>query len=92
MRQATNLLLVAVLAVLLLRRLLLSMREQRRMAFDVKQAQEVQQVILPEARAVLPGFVVESEYRPARDVGGDSSRSFLTGAMAACSSWPESHR
>ena len=71
MRQATNLLLVAVLAVLLLRRLLLSMREQRRMALDVKQAQEVQQVILPEARAVLPGFVVESEYRPARDVGGD---------------------
>jgi hypothetical protein len=71
MRQATNLLLVAVLAVLLLRRLMLSMREQRRMALDVKQAQEVQQVILPEARAVLPGFVVESEYRPARDVGGD---------------------
>src|SRR5277367_3790083 len=71
MRQATNLLLVVVLAVLLLRRLLLSMREQRRMALDVKQAQEVQQVILPEARAVIPGFVVESEYRPARDVGGD---------------------
>lgn len=71
MRQATNILLVVVLAVLLLRRLLLSMREQRRMALDVKQAQEVQLVILPEARAVLPGFVVESEYRPATDVGGD---------------------
>jgi serine phosphatase RsbU (regulator of sigma subunit) len=71
MRQLANLMLVAVLAVLLLRRLLLSIREQRRMALDVKQAQEVQQVILPQARTVLSGLVVESEYHPARDVGGD---------------------
>ena len=41
------------------------------MAPDVKQAQEVQSVILPEARTDLPGLVVESEYRPAREVGGD---------------------
>ncbi len=66
-----NLLLVTVLAMLLLRRLLLSVRRQRQMALDVKQAQEVQQVILPEARTVFPGFVVESEYRPAKEVGGD---------------------
>src|SRR5579863_186849 len=46
----TNLLLLIVLALLLLRRLLLSVRRQRQMALDVKQAQEVQQVILPEAR------------------------------------------
>jgi serine phosphatase RsbU (regulator of sigma subunit) len=37
----------------------------------VKQAQEVQQVILPEARLALPGLTIESEYRPAREVGGD---------------------
>jgi len=54
-RQLADLLLLAVLAVLLLRRLVLSVRSQRRMALDVKQAQEVQQVILPEARMVLPG-------------------------------------
>ena len=66
-----NLLLIAVLALLLLRRLLLSIREQRRMALDVKQAKEVQQVILPEARTVFPGLVVETEYRPALEVGGD---------------------
>ena len=66
-----NLLLVLVLALLLLRRLLLSVRRQRQMALDVKQAQEVQKVILPEARTALPGFVVESEYRPAMQVGGD---------------------
>jgi hypothetical protein len=66
-----NLLLVATLAVLLLRRLALSIKRQRLMALDVKQAQEVQQVILPQARTVLPGFAIESEYRPALDVGGD---------------------
>jgi serine phosphatase RsbU (regulator of sigma subunit) len=71
LRQVVDLLLVAVLALLLLRRLVLSIRSQRRMALDVKQAQEVQQVILPQARTVLPGLVIESEYRPAREVGGD---------------------
>ena len=67
---ATLLLMVAV-ALLLLRRLLRSVRAQRVMAFDVKQAQEVQQVILPEAYTTLPGLVIESEYRPSREVGGD---------------------
>ena len=87
--QIANLLLAVVIGLLLLRRLLMSLREQRlmaedinlrlvqsgqeqlQMALDVKQAQEVQQVILPEARTVLPGLVIESEYRPARAVGGD---------------------
>jgi serine phosphatase RsbU (regulator of sigma subunit) len=59
------------ISLLLLRRLLLSVRRQRQMALDVKQAQEVQQVILPEARLTLPGLTIESEYRPAREVGGD---------------------
>jgi serine phosphatase RsbU (regulator of sigma subunit) len=68
---AAQLVLVIVLAILLVRRLILSIRLQRLMALDVKQAQEVQKVILPEARTVFPGLVVESEYRPARQVGGD---------------------
>jgi hypothetical protein len=66
-----SLLLMAVTALLLLRRLLKSVRAQRLMALDVKQAQEVQQVILPESRTTLPGLVIESEYRPALEVGGD---------------------
>ena len=41
------------------------------MALDVKQAQEVQRVILPESRTSIPGLLIESEYRPARQVGGD---------------------
>ncbi|MGH9586748.1 MAG: SpoIIE family protein phosphatase [Acidobacteriaceae bacterium] len=63
--------LVAVLMILLVRRLMLSLRRQRQMALDVKQAQEVQQVILPGAVTWVPGFAIESEYRPAREVGGD---------------------
>lgn len=69
--EVSNLLLVAGLAILLLRRLVVSVNTQRQMALDVKQAQEVQQVILPESHTSVRGLVVESEYRPAREVGGD---------------------
>ena len=70
-RQLANLFLVGALSLLLLRRLVKSIRRQRQMALDVKQAQEVQQVILPEEHTSLPGYEVESEYRPAMEVGGD---------------------
>jgi hypothetical protein len=66
-----NILVAAVIALLLLRRLLRSVKRQREMALDVKQAQEVQRVILPEAHMALPGLAIESVYRPAREVGGD---------------------
>jgi serine phosphatase RsbU (regulator of sigma subunit) len=69
--QIAELTLAVVIFVLLVRRLRMSLRHQRQMALDVKQAQEVQQVILPEAVTRLPGFAIESEYRPAREVGGD---------------------
>ncbi|MDR3726577.1 MAG: SpoIIE family protein phosphatase [Terracidiphilus sp.] len=69
--EVAHLLLAAVIAQLLLRRLLLSVRRQRLMALDIKQAQEVQQLILPRARTTLPGLEVECEYRPALEVGGD---------------------
>ncbi|HEY1579603.1 MAG TPA: PP2C family protein-serine/threonine phosphatase [Terracidiphilus sp.] len=70
-RQLANLFLVFALSLLLLRRLIKSIRRQRQIALDVKSAQEVQQVILPEDHTSLPGFEVESEYRPALEVGGD---------------------
>ena len=38
---------------------------------DVKQAQEVQQVLIPEELPRVAGLTIESEYRPAREVGGD---------------------
>jgi hypothetical protein len=45
--------------------------ESFRMRSELAHAQEVQQVILPESRLALPGLVVESEFRPSREVGGD---------------------
>ena len=69
--QVSDMLLALVVATLLLRRLLKSIQSQRKMALDVKQAQEVQQMILPEALTTMPGLTIESEYLPAREVGGD---------------------
>ncbi len=63
--------LVAAMFALLLRRMLLSVEYQREMALDVKQAAEVQRVFIPETLPQVPGLAIESEYRPAREVGGD---------------------
>jgi hypothetical protein len=69
--QVSNLVSAGAISLLLLRRLLLSVRRQRQMALDVRQAQEVQRVMLPEARMVAPGLAIESEFRPADQVSGD---------------------
>lgn len=61
----------AAISLLLLRRLVLSVRRQRQMALDVKQAQELQQVLIPREQPPIPGLDIETEYRPAREVGGD---------------------
>jgi serine phosphatase RsbU (regulator of sigma subunit) len=66
-----HLLLVLALFLLLLRRLFVSLRVQRERALDIRQATEVQQVILPESHFTFPGLAIETEYRPAREVGGD---------------------
>ncbi len=59
------------LTALLLRRLAASVHRQRQMALDIKQAQEVQQMIVPETIVEHPGLSIEPVYRPAREVGGD---------------------
>jgi len=38
---------------------------------ELKSAQELQQVLIPEELPSLPGFAVTSGYRPAQEVGGD---------------------
>ncbi|MES2221205.1 MAG: SpoIIE family protein phosphatase [Acidobacteriota bacterium] len=48
-----------------------SQRRQQAMEQDVKQAREVQQVLIPEALPQVAGLTIESEYHPAREVGGD---------------------
>ena len=69
--EAADLMLVAAIALLLLRRLALSIRRQRQMALDVKQAQEVQQLLMPKEQPPIPGLAIETVYLPAREVGGD---------------------
>ena len=44
---------------------------QRQMTLEMKQAQEVQQVLIPEAVPQIPGFSIQSVYQPAGQVGGD---------------------
>ena len=46
-------------------------RQQAALESEMANAREVQQVILPEASASVPGFQVESVYEPAKEVGGD---------------------
>ena len=56
---------------LLLLRFQRSQRVQQQLQMEMRQAQQVQHTLLPDAPATLPGFHVESLYRPAAEVGGD---------------------
>jgi phosphoserine phosphatase RsbU/P len=46
-------------------------RQQAVLESEIANAREVQEVIVPEGSAAVPGFRVESVYEPAREVGGD---------------------
>jgi Stage II sporulation protein E (SpoIIE) len=61
----------AVLGVLILRRFQRSQQRKQQLEADLRQAQQVQHVLLPEAIPAVPGFHIECEYRPAQEVGGD---------------------
>ncbi len=63
--------LILVVLGLVVRRFLRSQMRQQEMAQDVKHAWEVQQVLIPAELPHVPGLTIESEYRPAREVGGD---------------------
>ena len=69
--EIADFLLVVALTILLLRRLRQSIYRQRLIALDVKQAQEVQQVLIPESNPSIPGFDIHAIYKPAGQVGGD---------------------
>jgi phosphoserine phosphatase RsbU/P len=62
--------LVSVFVVLVLRFARTS-REQERYATEVQGARSVQQFLIPEDLPKIPGLIIESDYRPAREVGGD---------------------
>jgi hypothetical protein len=69
--QIAIVLMLAVMSVLLLRRFISGQREKERLESEMEQARSVQQVLIPEALPSVKGFAIESDYRPARQVGGD---------------------
>lgn len=46
-------------------------KRQQMVEQELQSAREIQQVLLPEAVPPIPGYVVETVYRPAAEVGGD---------------------
>ena len=45
--------------------------EQERYFTEIEGARQVQQFLIPEDLPPIPGLTIESDYRPAREVGGD---------------------
>jgi hypothetical protein len=64
-------LMLAVISLLMLRRFMHGMRQKQQLETEMEQARQVQQVLIPEALPSIPGLAIESEYRPAQQVGGD---------------------
>jgi Stage II sporulation protein E (SpoIIE) len=60
-----------IITVLMLRRFVRGQREREQWKLEIEQARQVQQVLIPQALPVVPGLTLESEYRPAQQVGGD---------------------
>jgi hypothetical protein len=57
--------------VVLLRRYARSRRDEERLEAELEAARTVQRVLIPEEIATIPGFAVQTVYRPASQVGGD---------------------
>jgi hypothetical protein len=62
--------LLAILAILILR-FARSRRDEERLKGELEAARIVQQVLVPEAIPDIPGFTIQSVYRPFSQVGGD---------------------
>lgn len=60
-----------IITVLLMRRFLQGLRQRQQWEAEIDQARQIQQLLIPEATPTIPGFVLETEYKPAQKVGGD---------------------
>ncbi len=69
--QIATVLMLAVMSVLMLRRFVGGQRDKQQLQIEMEQARSVQQVLIPEAPPSIKGFAIHSDYRPARQVGGD---------------------
>src|SRR5260370_7032641 len=59
------------ITVMLLRRFVQAQRLKEQWKMEIQQARHVQQVLIPNRLPQVQGLSIESEYRPAREVGGD---------------------
>jgi hypothetical protein len=59
------------ITVMLVRRFLHTQRIRDQWKAEIEQARQIQQVLIPEQLPKISGFDIQSEYRPAREVGGD---------------------
>ena len=57
--------------VMVSRRFLHSERKKEQWKLEIEQARNVQQVLIPDKLPEIKGLQIQSEYRPAREVGGD---------------------
>ncbi|WP_348267282.1 SpoIIE family protein phosphatase [Edaphobacter paludis] len=68
---ASTMVSLLLVTVMLSRRFLHAQRKKEQWRLEIQQAQHVQQVLIPEKLPTVAGLTIESEYRPAREVGGD---------------------
>ena len=59
------------ITVMLLIRFFRNQRLKEQWKLEIEQAQQVQQILIPNQLPEVAGLTIESEYRPAREVGGD---------------------
>lgn len=60
-----------IITVMLLRRFIQAQAQKEQWKIEIQQARHVQQVLIPHKLPQVLGLTIESEYRPAREVGGD---------------------
>lgn len=68
---ASTIVSLLIITVMLLRRFVYEQRMKEQWKLEIQQAQQVQQVLIPDKLPEVAGLRIESEYRPAREVGGD---------------------
>ena len=69
--QVSTMLALLLVTVMLSRRFLHSERKKEQWKLEIEQARNVQQVLIPDKLPAIKGLTIQSEYRPAREVGGD---------------------
>ncbi|GAC1420949.1 MAG: hypothetical protein NVSMB62_15450 [Acidobacteriaceae bacterium] len=60
-----------IITVMLLRRFIQAQALKEQWKLEIQQAQQVQQLLIPHELPQIAGLTIDSEYRPAREVGGD---------------------